>query len=68
MAGLVEIWAEASGSIRLGRVLDVFPDVSDRVKCLHRRKQLISVDMKCTAACHSESLRTQHRFSHSSLC
>ena len=60
MAGLVEIWSEASGSIRLGRVLDVFPDVSDEVKCLHRRNKLTSLDMKCTAACHSETLRTQH--------
>lgn len=68
MAELVEIWSEASGCIKLERVLGVFPEVSDQVMCLHGRNRPTSLAVKCTAACHSESLRTQCCFSHSSLC
>jgi len=47
MAGLVEIWSEALGTIRLGRVLDMFPDVSDEVSAQKKHAYLIRYEMYC---------------------
>lgn len=47
MAGLVETPSEASGSMRLGRVLEVFPDVSDEVSTQKKQAYLIRYEMYC---------------------